>query len=324
MKRREFIAGLGVVAARPLAARAQQATMPAVGFISGFTASAAEYLVTSFREGLGEQGYAEGRNVEVLYRWADTRSDRLPDLAADLVKRRVNLIVASDTSAAVVAKSATGTIPIVFFTGSDPVVLGLVPSLNHPGGNVTGVTFLAQELTAKRLELLHEIVPATRSIGYLVNPTGAATAAQMKEAETAARILGLRLVILNASSPDEIDRAFASLVEQRVHAILVDSSFFFMVHATQLAALAARHAIPAIYHVREIVEAGGLISYGGIMNSYRTIGVYTGRILKGEKTADLPVQQSTKVELVINMKAAKALGLEIPVNLLALADEVIE
>jgi putative tryptophan/tyrosine transport system substrate-binding protein len=329
VRRRDFIAGLGGAAiAWPLAARAQQTAVPAVGFLSGLSRDA-EFakLPNSIRKGLSEQGYVEGRNVEILYRWAEGWYDRLPALAADLVLRRVAVIIAagSGTPSAIAAKSATATIPIVFVVGSDPVALGLVPNLNRPGGNITGVSFLVQALTAKRLELLHEIVPAATSIGFLVDPRTAADKAEMTEAEIAARTLGLRLVVLNASSQSEIEAAFTGIEAQQVGALLTTGAALFAVQGVQLAALAARHALPAIYHSRATVEAGGLMSYGTIADdTFRLAGVYVGRILKGEKPGDLPVQQSTRFEMALNLKTAKALGIEVPTATLLRADTVIE
>jgi len=306
-------------------ARAQQRPLPVVGLLDVVATPA--HLTAAFHRGLSEQGYVDGRDVEVLYRHAEeTRYDRLPSLADELVRRRAAVIVASGgPAAALAAKSASTTIPIVFLNGVDPVKLGLVASLNRPGGNLTGVSLLVQELTAKRLELLREIVPAIASIGLLVNPTGPQAAIDTEEAETAARLLGVRLVIQNASTHPEIEAAFPTLVEQRVGALLVGGDPFLFVQRDQLAALAARYKLPAIYALREHVEAGGLMSYGAsISDAYRIAGTYAGRILKGEKPADLPVQQSTRIEMVLNIKAARALGLNIPLTLQASADEVIE
>jgi putative tryptophan/tyrosine transport system substrate-binding protein len=326
MKRREFIAGLGSAAAWPMAARAQQPALPVVGYLSGTTESTNAVAVRALRQGLGDHGFVEGRNIEILYRWAELQADRLPALAADLVRRRVAVIVAAPSNAtALAAKSATATIPIVFVIGADPVELGLVASLNRPGGNVTGTTYFSEGLTPKHLELLHEIVPAVTLIGFLVNPATPKVEARIREAEIAARILGVGLMILNASAPSEIENVFAILAEQRVGAVLVGSDLLFGVQTQQLAALAARYAVPAIYPNRLNVEAGGLISYGTNRHDpYRLAGTYAGRILKGEKPSDLPIQQSTKIELLINMKTAKALGLAIPQSILLRADEVIE
>jgi putative tryptophan/tyrosine transport system substrate-binding protein len=328
MRRREFIAGLsGAVAWPPIAARAQQPKMPVIGYLNSSTESNAQHFTTAFRRGLSEIGYVEGQNVSIEYHWMEGQYDRLSALAADLVRRRVALIVATGgTAIARAAKSATATIPIVFVGGGDPVEVGLVASLNRPGGNVTGAAVLTKALTAKRLELLHELVPAATPIGFLVNPTNPTVfKAEMMEAETAARALGVRLVILNASTLSEIEAAFEILVAQRIGALLTSGDPLWTVQRVQLAAFTARYAVPAIYAVREIVDAGGLLSYGAnISDAYRLVGVYAGRILKGEKPADLPVQQATKVEFVINLRTAKALGLTIPETLLATADEVIQ
>jgi putative ABC transport system substrate-binding protein len=278
------------------------------------------------RQGLGEQGYVEGRNVEFSYRFAETQYDRLPGLAAKLMASQAGVVFAESEVATLAAKVATATIPIVFAIGGDPVELGLVSGLSRPNANITGVSYFANALVAKRLQLLHEIVPAAASIGYLVNPTNAAEVeARIKQAEIGARVLGVHLTILNASTPNEIERAFAILPEQGVGALLVDGDPMFGAHGNQLAALAARDGVPTIYQFRREVEAGGLMSYGAsISDAWRIAGTYVGRILKGEKTADLPVQQSTRVELAINLKTAKTLGLTMPLTLRALADEVIE
>jgi putative tryptophan/tyrosine transport system substrate-binding protein len=276
---------------------------------------------------LAETGYIEGQNVAIEYRWAEGHFDRLPALVADLVRRRVAVIaIAGTTASALAAKAATQTIPIVFTIGSDPVEIGLVASLNRPGGNLTGVTALQAAVVAKRFEMLHELAPAATPIAFLVNPTNAAVAqAETREAQVAARVLGVDLLVLNASTPSEIDTAFATMVGERAGALVTSSETFFMTQRVQFAVLAARHAVPTIYAWRENVEAGGLMSYGSNpLDSIRQAGVYTGRTLKGEKPADLPVQQSTKIELVINLKTAKALGLTIPETLLATADEVIQ
>jgi putative tryptophan/tyrosine transport system substrate-binding protein len=327
MRRREFITLLGSAAAWPVAAWAQKSATPVIGYLSVARESAIEALTAKFRQGLGEQGFVERQNIEILYRWAETQYDRLPTLAADLVRRRVDVIVTTaGSSSALAAKFATATIPIVFQMGEDPVEIGLVANLNRPGGNITGATFLSGPLTEKRLELLHEMVPAITQIGYLVNPTNPQTKAQVSQSEMAARILGLRLIIQNASTSSEIEAAFANLVGQQIGALLVDNDALFFNQRDQLVALAARHGVPAIYHAREIVEAGGLMSYGATFaDAFRLAGTYAGRILKGEKPGDLPVQQvTTKVELVINLKTAKALGIDVPPMLLARAYEVIE
>jgi putative ABC transport system substrate-binding protein len=326
MKRRAFVAGLGSAALWPVAARAQQSTMPVIGYLSGGTELEGRRLTAAFHQGLGEQGFVEGRNVEVLYRWAENQYDRLPVFAAELVRRRVAVIATTaGAGAALAAKSATTSIPIVFQTGADPVELGLVGSFSHPGGNVTGVAMLTVALISKRLELLHEIVRHAVAIGFLVNPAYPKVEEQIREAQNAARKLGLQLVIENASSPNEIEVAFGNFASQQVQAVLVDTDPLFFVRRDQLAALATRYTLPAIYHAHEIAEAGGLMSYGShFADAYRLAGSYAGRILKGDMPSDLPVQQVTKVELVINLKTAKALGLTIPLNLLGRADEVIE
>jgi putative ABC transport system substrate-binding protein len=326
MRRREFIAGLAGAAAWAPTSLAQQPAVPMIGILNGQSEAGNPQAFAVFRESLGNQGYIEGRNVEILYRWAETRYDRLPVLAADLVRRRVALIVAGGGAAALAAaKAATATIPIVFIAGADPVELGFVTSLNRPGGNATGVTFLTVELLAKRLELLREIIPAAATIGFLVNPTTGDGKAAIREMESAARTLGVRLVVAKSSTASEIEVAFATLAGQHAKALAVASDPLFFNQANQLTALAARNAMPAIYHAREIVDAGGLMSYGAsISDAYRLAGIDAGRILKGEKPADLPVQRSTRIEMVLNLKTAKALGLEVPTSVLLRADEVIE
>jgi len=306
----------------PRMAQAQQRPVPVIGYFDVGTEDFDRPLVAAFRRGLGEQGYVEGRNVEILYRYAQARGDRYPALADELVRDRVSVIyVAGGPQLVLAAKSATATIPIVFVNGVDPVRTGLVASVNRPGGNVTGVTFLSQELTAKRLELLHEAVPTVTSIGLLVGP-GDPT---ILETEQAARGLGVRLTIASASIPSEIDVAFATLIQQGIGALLGGRQGLFLFTAPQLAALAARHKLPTIYAFRESVVAGGLMSYGAsIADAARIAGIYTGRILKGEKPADLPVQQSTGIDFVINQRTAKALGIDIPLKLQAFATEVID
>ncbi|HEY7299299.1 MAG TPA: ABC transporter substrate-binding protein [Xanthobacteraceae bacterium] len=327
--RRLFLSAIGGAAACPFSVRAQHAGVPVIGYLSGLAQTPAnQYRVAAFRQGLGEQGYVEGRNVEILYRWADAHFDRLPELAADLVHHGVAVIVAtSGTLTAVAAKSATTTIPIVFAIGRDPVELGLVASLNRPGGNITGVNFLVGTLLAKRLQLLHEMVPGAASVGFLVNPEAGHqfVTAQIAEIENAARTLGVHLNIAKASTPREIEPAFASLAGQRIGALLVHGDPLFSIERSLVADLAARYAIPASYGNREIATAGGLMSYAAsFSDAWRLTGTYAGRILKGEKPADLPVQQSTDVELVLNLKTAKALGLAVPLSVRALATEVIE
>jgi putative ABC transport system substrate-binding protein len=330
MRRREFIAGLGAAASSavwPRVALAQQPAIPVVGFLNSQSFEADRERVKAFHRGLAETGYVEGRNVAVEYRWADGQNDRLPALAADLVRGRMAVVAAMGTTPGALAlKAATQTIPIVFTIGPDPVAAGLVASLNRPGGNLTGVTISNVEVIAKRLELLHELVPAAKSIAFLVNPTNtAATAPETGELQAAARVLGLDLLPLNASTPAEIETAFATLAGHRAGALLVSGESFFSSQEDQVIALAARYAVPAIYGNRAYTAAGGLMSYGtNSRDSDRQVGVYVGRILKGEKPADLPVQQATRVELAINMKTAKALGLTFPITLLGRADEVIE
>jgi putative tryptophan/tyrosine transport system substrate-binding protein len=328
IKRREFITLLGgAAAAWPLAARAQQAPMPVIGVLSAEWPDPFTDRLRAFHEGLRETGYVEGRNVAIEYRWAEGQNDRLPALAADLVRRQVALIVTpGSTPAALVAKAATTTIPIVFYVGADPVEVGLIGSLSRPGGNVTGVTTLNVEVGAKRLELLHELVPTATIIAALVNPTNPAVAETLtRDLQTAAHTLGVQLHVLHASSERDFDTVFASLVQLRAGGLVIGVDALFNSQSEQLAALTIRHAVPAIYQFREFVSAGGLMSYGGtVVDTYRPLGVYTGRILKGEKPAELAVQQATRLELIINMKTAKALGLTVPLPLLGRADEVIE
>ena len=324
-RRREFITLLGGTAASwPLAARAQQPAMPVIGFLNSSSADdLTARLLRAFHQGLSETGFVEGKNVAIEYRWADGQNDRLPALAADLVRRQVTVIAATGP-AVLPAKAATTIIPIVFSGGFDPVGMGLVASLNRPGGNLTGVTTLGGELGPKRLELLHELVPAASNIALLVNPIGPNAESDSKTMPAAARTLGLQLQVLNASTERELDIVFATLVERRAGALVIGPDAFFSNHAEQLAALALRHAVPTIYQF-EFAAAGGLMSYGSSpADSLRLLGVYAGRILKGEKPADLPVQQATKVELIINLKTAKALGITVPQLLLGRADEVIE
>ena len=325
MRRREFITLLGgAAAAWPLAARAQQAAMPVIGLLSGTDREASP--IDAIWRGLNEAGYVEGRNVAMEYRWAEGQLDRLPALAADLVRRPVAVIVAIQSAAAPLAtKAATATIPIVFSIGGDPVKLGLVSSINRPGGNVTGTSFLYNTLAPKRLELLHELVPNDAVIGLLVNPKNPASKSETSDVQTAASALGLKIVVQNASSYHDIDAAFAHFVQRRVAALTFAADSVFNKQRDQLIALAARHAVPTMYFSHEFTSAGGLMSYGGDMtNAYRLAGVYAGRILKGENPGDLPVQLAVKVEFVVNLKTAKTLGLTFPLPLIGRADEVIE
>ena len=326
MQRRQFIALLGgAAAAWPLAAHAQQAVLPVVGFVNAASAKGYEPQLSAFLKGLSEAGYVDGRNVAIEYRWAEGRSDRLPAMVADLVHRQVAVIAATTTPAALAAKAATTTIPIVFTTIGDPVQLDLVTSLNRPGGNVTGVTQTNVEIAPKRLQLLHELVPTASVMALLVNPANPNLAETTKELQAAARTLGLELHVLNASTERDFDAVFAKLIQLRAGGLVIGGNSFFTSRTKQLAALALRHALPTIYQYREFAVAGGLLSYGtDFTETYRLAGIYTGRILKGDKPAELPVQQATKVELYINQKTAKALGLTVPQALLSRADDVIE
>jgi putative ABC transport system substrate-binding protein len=327
IRRREFITLLGGAVAWPVAARAQQPAMPLIGYlgVSSFEKSAGRSL-HAFKRGLAESGYVEDRNVTIEYRWADDEYDRLPALAVELVQRGVEVLVAAGSPAALPAKAATTVIPIVFMIGSDPVELGLVAGLNRPGGNLTGVAYLNVEVAPKRLELLHELIPTAKSIALLVNPANPVVAdAQAKELQAAISTLGLNLMLVKASNPLEMEDAFATLVRERVEALQIGVDPLFGNHVDQLVALAARHKVPTIYPWREFTAAGGLMNYGSsIPDAFRQVGIYTGQILKGAKPADLPVQRPTKLQFVLNLKAAKALGLEVPPTLLARADEVIE
>jgi putative tryptophan/tyrosine transport system substrate-binding protein len=326
MRRRDFMTFFSSALAWPLAARAQQPTMLVVGFLGSGSPNTDANRVRALRQGLSEVGYIEGRNVAIEYRWAEGQYDRIPALAADLVRRQVDVIAAlGGTSSAQAAKAATTSIPIVFQTGVNPIEFGLVTSLNRPGGNLTGVTILSMELGAKLFELLHQLVPTASVMALLVNPTSPYAETLSRDAQAAARALGLQLHVLHASTERDFDTVFATLVQLGARALVMGTDVLFTNNSDKLAALALHHAVPAIYSIREFAEAGGLIGYGpSIAAAWRLTGIYAGRILNGEKPADLPVQQVTKVELVINLKTAKALGLEIPPTLLARADKVIE
>jgi putative ABC transport system substrate-binding protein len=326
MRRREFISLFGGAAALPLAARGQQAAMPVVGYLNAASPHYARPL-SAFLRGLDEAGYVDGKNVTIQYRWAESQNDRLPAMAADLVHRQVSVIAATSTPAALAAKAATSTIPVIFETGADPIRLGLVASLSRPGGNMTGSTSLAVEvIAAKGLELLHELIPTARIIGLLVNPTDPAIAeSQEREVLSAARTQGLEVHVLNAGAERDFEGVFAKLFELRAAGLVISADNLFSSYSERLAALTVRHAVPAIYARREFAAAGGLMSYGSdITESYRLAGVYTGRVLKGEKPAELPVQQSAKVGLFLNLKTAKMLGISIPLPLSGRADEIFE
>jgi ABC-type uncharacterized transport system substrate-binding protein len=326
MRRREFIVMLGGAAAWPLAARAQQAAMPVIGFLDSKSPEDSAHIVAAFRRGLNSSTFIEGQNVAIEFRWAQNQYDQLPALAADLVRRRVDVIAATGGPAALAAKAASETIPIVFRLAADPVAAGLVASLSRPSGNITGVTSLNLEVGPKRLEFLHELVPTATIMAALVNPTNPTNAEILsRDLQATARLLGLQFHLLHASSDADIDAVFATLTELRAGGLVIGTDALFTSRDEKLAALALRYRIPTIYQWREFVAAGGVMSYGGsFADSYRLAGVYTGRILKGEKPADLPIQQATKLELFINLKTAKALGITVPPTLLALADEVIE
>jgi putative tryptophan/tyrosine transport system substrate-binding protein len=327
VRRRDFITLLGGAAfAWPVAARAQQPVMPVIGYLNNVSPESDASRLTGLRRGLSQTGYVEGRNLVIEYRWAGNQADRLPGLAADLAQLRVAVIVSPGLVATLAAKASTTSIPIVFGLGNDPVQLGLVASLNRPGGNLTGFNAVGSELGAKGLALLHELVPSVATIGFLENPNNNPVSELMtRDVLAAARVIGVKVQILKAGTDREIDAAFVSLVQAQTGALFVGNDAFFNNRIEQLVALAARHAIPTMYAFREFVVAGGLISYGSsLIETYRQVGLYAGRILKGEKPADLPVQQITKLELIINLKTAKTLGLEVPDRLLALADEVIE
>ena len=325
--RRAFITLLGGAAVTwPLTARAQQPALPVIGFLNQASPDGYRRMVTAFRQGLQESGYVEGRNVAIEYRWAGGHNDRLPAMVAELVQRRVTVIAATTTPAALAAKAATTSIPIVFEMGGDPIALGLVASLSRPGGNVTGVTQLNVEVASKRLELLHELLPTAIVTALVVNPTNpAVTEVVLRASQAAAQRLGLDLHVLNASSESDFDGVFANVIQLRAGGLVIGSDAFFNSRSEQLAALALRHAVPTVFENREFVAAGGLAAYSGdVADAYRLAGVYAARILKGEKPGELPVQQATKIQLVLNLKTAKALGITVPLPLLGRADEVIE
>jgi len=326
MQRRQFIALLGGAATWPLAARAQQTALPVIGFINSASSQGYVMQVAAFLKGLGEAGYVEGRNVAIEYRWADSKHDRLPALAADLVRRQVTVIAATTTAAAVAAKAATTTIPIVFEMGGDPVRVGIVSNLARPGGNITGVTNLNVVVAPKRLELLHEMVPNARVMTLLIDPTDPTSAeTTTRDVQAVARSIGLELHVLNASTERDFDAIFANVVQLRAGGLVIGASALFISQAEQLAALAVRYAVPTAFETREFAAAGGLMSYSGnLTDSYRLAGLYTARILKGEKPGDLPVQLGTKAELHINLKTAKALGITVPLPLSGRADELFE
>jgi putative tryptophan/tyrosine transport system substrate-binding protein len=324
--RRKFFATLGgAAAAWPLAARAQQPAMPVIGFLYGASPDPVAQRLRAFRQGLKDSGYVEGENVAIEYRWAESQFDRLPEMVADLIRRQVTVIAALNTVAAVAAKAASTTIPIVFSSGEDPVRLGLVASLARPGGNATGINQVIGEVTAKRLGLLHELVPTANRVGVLVNPADVLTETTLRDVQPAARAIGLQIQVVNASTSGEIDAAFAAFVREQVDALFIGPGGFFSSRRVHIANQAMRHGIPATYSQREYPEIGGLMSYGTkLTDTWRQVGIYTGRILKGAKPADLPVVQASKFELVINAQTARLLGLTIPPGVLAIADEVIE
>lgn len=327
MRRREFISLLGgAAAAWPLVAGAQQPAMPVVGFLNSTTPDLYAPFVQAFRRGLAETGYVEGQNVAIEYRWAEGRLDQLPTLLSDLIRRPVTVIAATSTPGALAARAANTAIPVVFTTSNDPVRLGLVESLNRPGGNMTGATQLNMEVAPKRLEIFHELIPSATDFAHLVNPADPIVAEiGMREAEAGARALGLKLHVLNAASEADFETVFSTVAQQRLGGLVIGVDILFTGWSRQLGTLAARHGVPAIYQGHEFAAAGGLMSYGGsTADSYRLAGIYAGRILKGEKPGNLPIQQSSKVEMIINLKAAKALGLTFPITLLGRADEVIE
>jgi len=327
MRRRELLSLIGSTAvAWPFAARAQQSALPVIGYMDTASASTTAHLVEAFRRGLSAAGYDEIRNVTIEYRWADGDYDKLPSLAADLVRRNVAVIATINTPTILAAKAATKTIPIVFAVGVDPIKFGLVESLNRPAGNLTGLTQLNVEIEAKQVQLLHDLAPSATTIAFLINPSSPAySEAATESAQGAARVLGVRLLVLNASTPSDIETAFVTLAKERVRLLLVSGDSFLVAQRDQLVGLAAQHVVPTLYHRREFTAVGGLMSYGpSLPEAYYVVGDFTGRILNGKKPADMPVHQSTKFELVLNLKTAKALGLTIPQSMLARADEVIE
>jgi len=324
MRRRDFVTGIAGAAALPLAARAQQ--MPVIGFLHSGTAAPFEAQLAAFRQGLKESGYVVGQNVAIEYRWAEGKVDRLPELAADLVRRKVSVIAAvGGPPSNLAAKNATTTIPVVFNTGADPVKMGLVTNIRQPGGNVTGITFFSEELGAKALNLLRELVPGGKSVGLMVNPSNPETPRRAADAVAAARTLGLAMEVVHAATPADIDKAFDTLSERRVSALLLGADAFYGGRVQQLVSLAARHKMPAMYYRREFTEAGGLASYGtSVVDAYRQAGVYVGRVLNGDKPGELPVMQAAKFEFVLNLKTAAALGIDVPMAFSAGADEIIE
>jgi putative ABC transport system substrate-binding protein len=327
MRRRDFVSGLGTTVLLPLPARAQQTAMPVIGFLSNASAGPYDIRLRAFRQGLAETGFVEGQNVTVEYRWADGDNNRLPDLAADLVARKVGVLIsAGGTPSALAAKAATSTIPIVFSLAANPIAVGLVPRLNQPGGNVTGVTNQNVEIGPKRLEVLRELLPKATTVAVLVNPTSRGTGDMfLQDVIPAARTIGLQLQRSLASSDADLESVFASLAQQRADAVVISPDVFFNTRSEQIAALSLRHKIPTIYQYRKFAAAGGLVSYGSDeTESYRLVGIYAGKILKGDKPGDLPVQQAIKVELIINLKTAKTLGVTVPLSLLGRADEIIE